>query len=440
MLRSDQYVNVDTRDVQQSLVGAGGMYASLEDLIKWERAMYNTGEAAKLRRLKGYYNSGKPVGYGAGVNVKESPVASFEHGGTSGATSTYVTYFPEYGASVTVLIASNRFHREGGAAKISRGITNMLFKRFGVEQLHSQQKAEPTAIAPLFKAEFSGKWFGEINGRMQVVEADLSDGDKMRLSFFDGFQATLSPVSADTLVADDRPNLSVTWDGNRLLFWDEQRSMGVLSKIGQEETAPIPEQLLGYFTAEALNDAVWTIDRPADVLVATSPRGRPIKLTPINGTIVGNVRANIYFESHETNDDQFYWTMIGGQMPSIKMVPTKRVPALRLIEKALEEVGILQAWSDYRAFKTKPDAYSFDEGGLNRLGYSLLGKDEREKAIAIFEMTVDKFPASINALDSLADALVANHQHAKAVGIYKRILEKDPSLTGVLAQIDQLNY
>ena len=68
--RNDEYQNVDTAEVYTELAGAGGMYASINDLLRWERAFYAENAAAKGRREEGRYLSGEAVGYGAGLNVR----------------------------------------------------------------------------------------------------------------------------------------------------------------------------------------------------------------------------------------------------------------------------------------------------------------------------------------------------------------------------------
>ena len=66
------------------------------------------------------------------------------------------------------------------------------------------------------------------------------------------------------------------------------------------------------------------------------------------------------------------------------------------------------------------------EKGINKLGYSLLGKQRYKEAIAVFQMNTEDFPKSANAYDSLADAHFKAGDLPHALEDYRKALDVDP--------------
>lgn len=81
----------------------------------------------------------------------------------------------------------------------------------------------------------------------------------------------------------------------------------------------------------------------------------------------------------------------------------------------------LAALDDARA--RDPEAATFREADINRLGYRLLRQQKYPEAIAILRWNVALYPASSNALDSLAEALETWGDKATAVDTTKKALE-----------------
>jgi tetratricopeptide (TPR) repeat protein len=106
-----------------------------------------------------------------------------------------------------------------------------------------------------------------------------------------------------------------------------------------------------------------------------------------------------------------------------------------IIEKAYElELAIL---NDNKKNEVKCGQ---KEDDLNAWAYSLLGKNETEKAIEVFKLNVTLNPDSWNAYDSLAEAYLKAGNKELAIKNYKRSLELNPkndNATKVLGQISQ---
>jgi CubicO group peptidase (beta-lactamase class C family) len=105
---------------------------------------------------------------------------------------------------------------------------------------------------------------------------------------------------------------------------------------------------------------------------------------------------------------------------------------------AIDE-GAGAAVARYRELKAKePDAYVFDERGLNGLGYVLLQAGKPADAVVIFRFLVESYPSSGNAYDSLGEGLAAQGQREEAIKAYARSLELDPSNRNAVEQLARL--
>ena len=89
--------------------------------------------------------------------------------------------------------------------------------------------------------------------------------------------------------------------------------------------------------------------------------------------------------------------------------------------------------NDLKSFKEleieieKSDVSMDLEGKLNSLGYNMLHRQENEWAIRIFTLSVDLFPESANAYDSLGEAYMKAGEKKNALKNYKKALELNPN-------------
>ncbi len=83
-------------------------------------------------------------------------------------------------------------------------------------------------------------------------------------------------------------------------------------------------------------------------------------------------------------------------------------------------------------------AYDFGENSLNSVGYSLLGREDVDAAIAVFRENVRHFPESSNVYDSLAEAFLSGGQSDSARFYYERALELDPRNRNARSKLQEL--
>jgi tetratricopeptide (TPR) repeat protein len=106
-------------------------------------------------------------------------------------------------------------------------------------------------------------------------------------------------------------------------------------------------------------------------------------------------------------------------------------PFNNLLNKVAADIVLERGIYEFRKLylevkRAEPKALVAQEAFLNSLGYQLLLSD-RKKAIDIFELTVEAYPKSPNAYDSLAEAYLADGRKPQALKYYEKALEVDPN-------------
>lgn len=75
---------------------------------------------------------------------------------------------------------------------------------------------------------------------------------------------------------------------------------------------------------------------------------------------------------------------------------------------------------------------------LNFLGYTLLGEEKLDMALAIFKLNVRLFPEEANPYDSLGDAYLVKGNTKIAIESFKKALEKDPNFESSKRKLEKL--
>jgi len=115
------------------------------------------------------------------------------------------------------------------------------------------------------------------------------------------------------------------------------------------------------------------------------------------------------------------------------------IPVIPLIEETMDEKGMSAAIDQCRAlWKSKPEEYDFSEAGLNRFGFQLLDRENKDPAIELFKFIVDIHPNSTNAHDSLGEAYMANGNKKLAIENYEKSLQLNPANTNAVDMLKRL--
>ena len=109
------------------------------------------------------------------------------------------------------------------------------------------------------------------------------------------------------------------------------------------------------------------------------------------------------------------------------------------LKQIIDDKGIEDIATTYMTLKKEqPDDYDFSEGQLNNLGYFYMGREELEKAIAIFKINVDAFPYAFNVYDSYGEALLAQGAREEAIENYKQSVKLNPGNANGVKVLNEL--
>ena len=100
--------------------------------------------------------------------------------------------------------------------------------------------------------------------------------------------------------------------------------------------------------------------------------------------------------------------------------------AARIIEGTLISEGAEAGKRKFEEMKAQKARHFFSERQFNAAGYSLLGREKVDEAIALFEMNVELYPESWNVYDSLAEAYATKGKTELAIEYYQKSLELNP--------------
>jgi len=107
----------------------------------------------------------------------------------------------------------------------------------------------------------------------------------------------------------------------------------------------------------------------------------------------------------------------------------------------LVDDGDVQGAVDHaRAVRARePDTFLYTEAQLNRVGYQLLGDDQTDDAILVFQLAVDEFPRFFNTHDSLGEAYFEAGDHERARACYRRALDLHPKSDSARRMLERLS-
>jgi predicted alpha/beta superfamily hydrolase len=106
-----------------------------------------------------------------------------------------------------------------------------------------------------------------------------------------------------------------------------------------------------------------------------------------------------------------------GWKPPVSLIRNAEIEELKSFLKSSEE-----KWG-YYGFERHS---MLPEQRLNSLGYGLLGRQQNEKALKIFKFTVELYPNSFNAYDSLAEGYLVTGDKENAIKSYQLAVELNP--------------
>jgi CubicO group peptidase (beta-lactamase class C family) len=192
------------------MVGAGGVYTTVEDLARWDRN-FRTGEVggpaalAELER-RAVLQSGDTLTYALGLTTRtRRGAAVWEHSGADGGYRTHLLRIPEKNLGVAVLCNVS----DSRPRQLADQVVDLILGD-GPEAADSVRQASSVTLAP---AELAAK-AGFYQGGRDLLTLAVRDG-RLRLGAEEGFSQPLTPLSADRFAVGraSRDVLTFTTDG-----------------------------------------------------------------------------------------------------------------------------------------------------------------------------------------------------------------------------------
>lgn len=141
--------------------------------------------------------------------------------------------------------------------------------------------------------------------------------------------------------------------------------------------------------------------------------------------------------------DRIVGAVLGGDHPVLKASLIENYPRVGSPGISLMRVASEDADSILEAYRTIVDEHdgdvtSVDESVLNRIGYTLMGREDVEGAIKIFITNTEAYPDSANVWDSLGEAYRKAGDMEASITNYRKALERDPDFPSAKQAVKEL--
>ncbi|MGY8986693.1 MAG: serine hydrolase domain-containing protein [Sphingomonadales bacterium] len=214
------------------VVGSGGMYTTVEDLIKWDRNFYDnvlgTGQdMIDEMQTSGILNNGEPTEYGLALNLKPyKGLKRINHGGSLTGYRAMLQRFPDQKLSVALLCNSSEVNSGGLANSISDVYLSDLYQE---EKIKVVEKAKTAAfVAPdgFDLSQYGGDYYNdEVENTIKVqlsedgsgILSTAMDDSVWTLNKMDEFKHPLAPMFINYNRSKNGEVISLTYNGTRVM-------------------------------------------------------------------------------------------------------------------------------------------------------------------------------------------------------------------------------
>src|SRR6476661_363493 len=111
---------------------------------------------------------------------------------------------------------------------------------------------------------------------------------------------------------------------------------------------------------------------------------------------------------------------------------------LKALRAALAKSKYQNTLSTYTATRRQHPELFLAEGYVNSWGSEMLGKEQKQEAIGVFELNVGLYPQSANAYDSLGEAYEASGSREQAIRNFRRSLQLNPANSNAVEHLKGL--
>lgn len=281
---------IPTPQQTSDIIGDGGLFSCLEDLLIWNRFLYNNSTINNKRRETGILNSGKASLYAAGLQkMEQNGIISFEHGGAAQGASCYFAQFPEYNISIIVLSNTD----EVNAMLLAESIKSILFP---IEENNTISTKK--SINNDYKTEVPnlnsvvGKYYGFSNTGATTFDIKIGKHDTLIGNSFGNPSRKYTQTSLHEFSAIEIPDLKLKIQPDRLDIRYLQYDLGSFKKTYDKKIMKNIE-IIGNYTSQSINNGIWQISRNENTINVITPRAKSFTLAQLDKNIYCLKEMNI---------------------------------------------------------------------------------------------------------------------------------------------------
>ena len=290
-----------TPQQKSDIIGDGGLFSNIKDLVIWNKAFYDNSLLAIKRREVGLLNSGEPSLYGAGLQKYiKGGILSYEHGGGAQGASCYFSQIPNHKIGIIVLANTD----EANAMAIYESIKSIIFpiKKDNAERLNVNNIDDWTKIEPSKLKDIEGEYYGFSNETATSFSIGIIANDTLRGNSFGNPSRKYIQTDADEFSAVDLPDLKLKTQPDVLTIHYQQFDIAKFWKLNKKSNNKI-NKIEGFYSSPSINEGIWEISISEDNIEVTTPRSKTFTATRLDDNlfILKEMNVLLLFEKETDN-------------------------------------------------------------------------------------------------------------------------------------------
>lgn len=292
---------VATPQQTSDIIGDGGLFSNIEDMMIWNKTFYDNSGISIKRREVGLLNSGESSFYGAGLQkfTKEG-ILSYEHGGGAQGASCYFSQIPDQKIGIIILANTD----EVNAMAIYQSIKSIIFpsKQETIEPLNINNIHDWTKIEASKLKVIEGEYYGFSNDAATSFSIGIAENDTLIGNSFGNPARKYIQTDANEFSAVDLPDLKLRMQPDGLTIHYQQFDIGAFWRINDKSNIKI-NNIEGTYSSPSINDGIWDISISEDDIEVITPRSKTFTAIRLNNNlfILKEINILLLFEK-ETNN------------------------------------------------------------------------------------------------------------------------------------------
>jgi len=263
---------VATPQQRSDIIGDGGLFSNIEDMLIWNRMFYDNSTTAIKRREVGLLNSGESSIYAAGLQkFTKNGIVSYEHGGGAQGASCYFSQIPDHKIGIIVLANTD----EVNAIAIYESIKSIIFPIIKDSTAHSNinNTDDWTKIETSKLTTIEGKYYGFSNETATSFNIEIIKNDTLRGNSFGNPSRKYIQTNSNEFSAVDLPDLKLKIQPDGLTIHYQQFDIGAFWKINQKSNIKT-NNVEGAYSSPSINEGIWDISISEDDIKVVTPRSK----------------------------------------------------------------------------------------------------------------------------------------------------------------------